>query len=94
MKAFRVEREWIPLKTYLPAVLYAKILELKDQDIVYREMAMHGNEEQVNAIIRMALTQWIKYRELIEEQDGTKEYRKKKIASLKILGEETHENTL
>lgn len=88
MAGFRVEREWVPLKQYLPTQSYAEVLDLLQNDPVYLRLDQAGNETKMNAMIRCIVHEWLKHRKVIEDANGTTQYRQSIIETEKAIHEE------
>jgi hypothetical protein len=84
-KKFRVDREWVPLKQYLPTQTYAQLQDLIQNDVIYKDLHGVGNEQPLNGMIRWIVTEWLQYRSQIEEMSGTAKARREKLKRLKDL---------
>jgi hypothetical protein len=81
-RQFRVEREWVPLKQYLPTRVYAQLLDLIQNDVIYKDLHRVGNEQLMNAMILHIIMEWLEYRPQIEEMTGTAGARQAKVKSI------------
>lgn len=75
----RIEREWVPVKLYLPTTLYAQLLTLIEHDSYYQAWVTKekygSSETEMNAAIRIILDQWFEHQGEIEAMSGTKAQR-------------------
>lgn len=92
-KTIRVEREWVPLKQYLPTETYSEVLGLLQRDPAYTGIAQRtaGNETSMNAMLRYIVHSWLKHRAKFEELEGITQYRDDLIAHQRALREVSKE---